>query len=137
MKIICTENEEEWMKNLMVESETCVLKCHYGVSVDTFPTDVKRICRKCIDRRKQGTKMKRTKIDRNHETEKKLDAMWNDLSEKAREVIATTDMWVIDELFGNLETPDEVNKFIDEEWDDVNNFIEFVVAGRNRRKDNG
>ena len=49
MKIICTENEEEWMKNLMVESETCVLKCHYGVSVDTFPTDVKRICRKCIE----------------------------------------------------------------------------------------
>ena len=79
--------------------------------------------------------MMRTKIDRNEETSRKLDAMWNNLSEKAREVIATTDMWVIDELFGNLETPDEVNKFIEEEWVDVNNFIEFVVAGRKRRTD--
>ena len=63
------------------------------------------------------------KIDRNKETSRKLDAMWNNLSEKARDVIATTDMWVIDELFGNLETPEEVNKFIDEEWNDINNFI--------------
>ena len=57
------------------------------------------------------------------ETSRKLDAMWNNLSEKARDVIATTDMWVIDELFGNLETLEEVNKFIDEEWNDINNFI--------------
>ena len=48
----------------------------------------------------------RTKIDRNKETSRKLDAMWNDLSEKARDVIATTDMWLIDDLFGNLETPE-------------------------------
>lgn len=43
--------------------------------------------------------------------------MWNDLSEKAREVIADTDINVIDDLFGSLDTPEEVNKFIDEEWD--------------------
>ena len=62
-------------------------------------------------------------MDRNHETSKKLDAMWNDLTEKARDVIATTDMWVVDELFGNLETAEEVNNFIDEEWNDIDNFI--------------
>ena len=75
--------------------------------------------------------MKRAKIDRNKETSKKLDAMWNDLTEKAREVISTTDMWVIDELFGNLETPEEVNKFIEEEWDDVNNFIADISIDQN------
>ena len=63
------------------------------------------------------------KIDRNKETSDKLDAMWNNLSEKARDVIATTDMWVIDELFGNLETPEEVNKFIEEEWSEVDKFV--------------
>ena len=60
--------------------------------------------------------MMRTKIDRNKETSDKLDAMWKDLSEKARDVIATTDMYVIDDLLGNLETPEEVNKFIEEEY---------------------
>lgn len=35
---------------------------------------------------------------------------------KAREVIADTDINVIDDLFGSLDTPEEVNKFIDEEW---------------------
>ena len=62
--------------------------------------------------------MMRAKIDRNKETIRKLDAMWNDLTEKARDVIATTDMRVTYELFGNLETPEEVNKFIEEEWQD-------------------
>ena len=61
-------------------------------------------------------KMMRTKVDRNRETSRKLDAMWNDLTEKARDVIATTDMWLIDDLFGNLDTPEEVNKFIEEEY---------------------
>ena len=75
--------------------------------------------------------MKRAKIDRNKETSRKLDAMWNDLSEKARDIIATTDMWVVDELFGNLETPEEVNKFIEEEWDDVNNFIADISIDQN------
>ena len=62
--------------------------------------------------------MMRTEIDINKETSDKLDAMWNDLSEKARDVIATTDMWIIDELFGNLDTPEEVNRFIEDEWSD-------------------
>ena len=53
-----------------------------------------------------------------NKTSDKLDAMWDSLSEKARDVIATTDMWVIDDLFGNLDTPEEVNKFIEEEWSD-------------------
>ena len=63
-------------------------------------------------------KMMKTKIDRNKETSRKLDAMWNSLSEKARDVIATTDMCIVDDLFGNLDTPEEVNKFIEEEWSD-------------------
>lgn len=58
------------------------------------------------------------KIDRNKETSDKLDSMWDSLSEKARDVISTTDMWLIDDLFGNLETPEEVNRFIDDVWTD-------------------
>lgn len=27
MKIICTEDEEEWIKNLMIESNGCALRC--------------------------------------------------------------------------------------------------------------
>ena len=57
-------------------------------------------------------------IDRNKETSDKLDTMWDSLSEKARDVISTTDMWLIDDLFGNLETPEEVNRFIDDVWSD-------------------
>ena len=60
--------------------------------------------------------MKRTKMDRNHETSKKLDAMWNELTEKARDIIADTDFNIIDELFCGLDTPEEVNKFIEEEY---------------------
>lgn len=58
------------------------------------------------------------KIDRNKETSEKLDAMWDSLSEKARDVISTTDMWLIDDLFGDLETPEEVNGFIDDAFSD-------------------
>ena len=60
----------------------------------------------------------RTKIDRNKETSDKLDAMWNDLSEKARDVIAANDMWFNDYLFEKLETPEEVNRFLEDEWSD-------------------
>lgn len=59
--------------------------------------------------------MMRTKIDRNKETSDKLDAMWNDLSEKSRDVIAANGMWFID--FGNR-TPEEVNRFLEDEWRD-------------------
>lgn len=60
----------------------------------------------------------RTKIDRNKKMSDKLDAMWNDLSEKSRDVIATNDMWFNDYLFGKLETPEEVNRFLEDEWID-------------------
>ena len=49
------------------------------------------------------------------ETSDKLDAMWNSLSEKARDVIATNDMWFNDYLFDKLETPEEVNRFLEDE----------------------
>lgn len=62
--------------------------------------------------------MMRTKIDRNLKVSDKLDAMWNDLSEKARDVIATNDMWFNDYLFDKLETPEEVNRFLEDEWSD-------------------
>ena len=52
------------------------------------------------------------------ETSDKLDAMWNDLSEKARDVIATNNMWFNDYLFDKLGTPEEVNRFIEDEWSD-------------------
>lgn len=60
----------------------------------------------------------RTKIDRNKKMSDKLDAMWNDLSEKSRDVIATNDMWFNDYLFEKLETPEEVNRFLEDEWSD-------------------
>lgn len=62
--------------------------------------------------------MMRTKIDRNLKVSDKLDAMWNDLSEKSRDVIATNDMWFNDYLFDKLETPEEVNRFLEDEWSD-------------------
>ena len=62
--------------------------------------------------------MMRTKIDRNLKVSDKLDAMWNSLSEKARDVIATYDMWFNDYLFDKLETPEEVNRFLEDEWSD-------------------
>ena len=65
---------------------------------------------------KEVNEMMRTEIDRNLKVSDKLAAMWNDLSEKARDVIATTDMWLIDDLFGNFDTPEDVNKFIEEEY---------------------
>ena len=52
------------------------------------------------------------------ETSDKLDAIWNDLSEKSRDVIAANDMWFNDYLFDKLGTPEEVNRFIEDEWSD-------------------
>lgn len=57
-------------------------------------------------------------INKNTETEAKLDAMWDDLTEKARTIISTTDSHEMDYLFGNLETPEEVNEFIEENYPD-------------------
>ena len=52
------------------------------------------------------------------ETSDKLDAMWNSLSEKARYEIAYNDMWFNDYLFDKLGTPEEVNRFFEDEWSD-------------------
>ena len=46
MKIICTENEKEWLENPMVESDSCVFACH--CKSDT-PADMKTICKRCIE----------------------------------------------------------------------------------------
>ena len=42
MKIICTENEEKWIKKLMLESDDCGLNCHCEFSVRTD-------CKRCIE----------------------------------------------------------------------------------------
>jgi hypothetical protein len=48
----------------------------------------------------------------------KLAAMWDSLSEKSRDVIDNNYMWFNDYLFEKLETPEEVNRFIDDVWSD-------------------
>ena len=50
------------------------------------------------------------------EASKKLDAMWNDLSEHSRHVIAANDLWFNDYLFDKLGTPEEVSRFLEDEW---------------------
>ena len=52
------------------------------------------------------------------ETSDKFDIMWDSLSEKARDVIASNDMWFNDYLFDKLGTPEEVNRFLEDEWSD-------------------
>lgn len=51
------------------------------------------------------------------EASKKLDAMWNELSEHSKDVIAANDLWFNDYLFDKLGTPEEVNRFL-EDWSD-------------------
>lgn len=46
----------------------------------------------------------------------KLAVMWDSLSEKARDVIATNYMWFNDYLFDKLGTSEEVNRFLENEW---------------------
>ena len=46
MKIICTEDEEEWIKNLMIESDGCALKCHCMLNDRAA---VKTACKQCIE----------------------------------------------------------------------------------------
>ena len=58
----------------------------------------------------------RTVIYRNKKMCDKLAAMWDSLSEKARDVIAANDMWFNDSLFER--TPEEVNRFLEDEWSD-------------------
>lgn len=58
----------------------------------------------------------RTEIDRSKETSDKIKLMWSSLSDKARYVIAITEWDVLLYYFANLDTPEEVNKFFEEEW---------------------
>lgn len=50
----------------------------------------------------------------NQITADKLDKM--DLSERARQIIAQTDINVMEECFGGLETAEEVEEYIREEY---------------------
>lgn len=52
------------------------------------------------------------KKDKNQIVSDKLDGMWGDLTEKARAVIAETEIGLYDELFGDLATAEEVNQFV-------------------------
>lgn len=56
------------------------------------------------------------KKDKNQIVSDKLDGMWEDLTEKARAVIAETEIGLYDELFGWAETPEEVNQFVEENY---------------------
>lgn len=56
------------------------------------------------------------KKDKNQIVSERLDGMWNDLTEEAREVIAGTEIGLYGELFGNLDTPEDVNQFIEENY---------------------
>lgn len=46
MKIICTEDEEEWIKNLMIESNGCALRCQCRLNDMAV---AKKVCRQCIE----------------------------------------------------------------------------------------
>ena len=46
MKIICTTDEEEWIKNLMIESNGCALRCYCRLN---DVAAVKTVCKQCIE----------------------------------------------------------------------------------------
>lgn len=48
MKIVCTENEEEWIKKLLAESDDCALNKNHCELL--APTNIKAICMKCIEK---------------------------------------------------------------------------------------
>lgn len=56
------------------------------------------------------------KKDKNQIVSDKLDGMWGELNEKARAVIAETEIGLYDELFGWAETTEEVNQFVEENY---------------------
>ena len=49
MKIICTENEEEWIKKLMLESDHCDLDCHCDLLGQPDKITMYNICNRCIE----------------------------------------------------------------------------------------
>ena len=46
MKIICTADEKEWIKNMMIESDSCALRCQCGLN---DMAAVKTVCKQCIE----------------------------------------------------------------------------------------
>ena len=56
------------------------------------------------------------KKDKNQIVSDKLDGMCGELTEKARAVIAETEIGLYDELFGDLTTAEEVNQFVEENY---------------------
>lgn len=53
MTIICTQEEKEWLKKLMIESDGCALKCHCRLN---DIASVKTVCKQCIE---ENVKFKR------------------------------------------------------------------------------
>lgn len=49
MTIICSEAEKEWLEKLMIESEHCDLDCHCDLLGDTSKTNMRHICKECIE----------------------------------------------------------------------------------------
>lgn len=50
-----------------------------------------------------------------------LDTMWDDLTALSRRAIETTDINLMAELFGGLETAEQVNRYVEENreaWED-------------------
>ena len=62
---------------------------------------------------KEDKKMK-SKAQINQEVANKLDSM--ELSERARDIIARTEIRIMSEVFGGLDTPEEVERYIREEF---------------------
>ena len=46
MKIICSKNEAEWIKKLILHSNDCGLDCSCKLN---GPTDMYNLCRMCIE----------------------------------------------------------------------------------------
>ena len=46
MKIICTKNEEEWIKRVLITSDDCGLECHCKLH---YPENIENNCKRCIE----------------------------------------------------------------------------------------
>ena len=74
----------------------------------------------------------RIKKNRNEVTGDRLDTFWNELSDRAKRRIEETDFQVIDDLFGKVESAEDMNKLADdfleieiwEVWDQIVNLMD-------------
>lgn len=46
MKIICTNDEKEWIKRVLIASDDCDLACRCKLH---YPADIKNTCKRCIE----------------------------------------------------------------------------------------